>query len=403
MPGRRLSILLSVLWLILGLALWWAGRPVPPEASRPDPRLGLYKVAFAVLPEWEIGRQGEAVPAFLESCERFAKWPDARSLGRNGIGGRAGDWRQACAAMGAVDAADHAAARRAFEAEFRAFRITWGEADDGLFTGYYEPLLSGSREKRDGFEVPLHRRPGDLVVVELGQFNAKLKGKVIRGRISKGRLRPYPDRAAIETGAVAASDALVWVDSAIDAFFLHIQGSGRVRLVEGGEMRVGYAEQNGRKYVAVGQELIRRRALSRQNVSMQSIRAWLEANASEAEAVMNLNPSYIFFRELKGPGPIGAMGVPLTAGRSLAIDRHHLPLGAPMWLDGAAPNPDPARPDEVVRRLMVAQDTGGAIKGGLRGDVFWGHGKDGREIAGRMKHRGRLFLLLPTAAAEKLP
>ncbi len=397
MPGRRLTVVLTFIWLALGLVLWWLARPEAPV--EPGHRLGLYHVAFKVLPEWEVGRQGEAVPALRQSCKRFAKWPDAREIGPKGLGGRAADWRQACAAISRLDPADHAAARRVIEAEFRAYRVSWGEADDGLFTGYYEPLLKGSRRRTETYDVPLLRRPNDLLVVRLGQFDPKLKGKRIRGRIAEGRLVPYSERAAIEKATPAPEDAIVWVDDPIDSFFLHIQGSGRVELHDGAVVRVGYAEQNGRKYVAIGRELIRRGAIARKDISMQSIRAWLEANPDQARAIMNKNPSYIFFHELKGPGPLGSLGVPLTAGRSLAIDRRHLPLGTPFWLDTTAPNPDPDRPDDVVRRLMVAQDTGGAIRGALRGDVFWGHGRDAAAVAGRMKHRGRLTLLLPKSVS----
>ncbi|HEX6977888.1 MAG TPA: MltA domain-containing protein, partial [Alphaproteobacteria bacterium] len=200
----------------------------------------------------------------------------------------------------------------------------------------------------------------------------------------------------IDEGALEGRNLeLVWVADPIDAFFLHIQGSGRVRLADGSTIRVGYAAQNGHPYLAIGRPLIDRGAIPKDKVSMQSIRAWLAANPDEAERIMWLNASYVFFRELEGEGPLGAQGVPLTPGRSLAVDRRHIPLGAPIWLDTTLPTEG----TPPFRRLMVAQDTGGAIRGPLRGDVFWGHGSDAAERAGRMRSTGRMWILLPRADA----
>lgn len=392
MPGRRLTVLITLVWILAGFGLWWLTRPAPPP---PGPELAFEYIQPRLLPEWELGRQGEAVPALKQNCERFAKWPDDKAIGPGGIAGEAGEWRHACKLIDGLDPTDHRAVRQFLETEFRTFRITWDGTDEGLFTGYYEPLLQGSRQRSDTFATPLLRRPDDLLIVNLDTFDPKLKGKRIRGRIEKQRLVPYPDRAAIENSTPEPDGVIAWVDDPIDAFFLHIQGSGRVRLEDGTMLRVGYAEQNGRKYVAIGRELIRNGEVARRDMSMQAIRAWLKANPDKAQALMNTNPSYIFFHELKGPGPLGSLGVPLTPGRSLAIDRRLLPLGVPFWLDTKAPSADPDGPDTILRRLMVAEDTGGAIRGGLRGDVFWGHGRDAAEIAGRMKHQGRLTVFLP--------
>jgi membrane-bound lytic murein transglycosylase A len=240
--------------------------------------------------------------------------------------------------------------------------------------------------------VPLYRKPDDLVMVDLGEFRENLKGERIAGRVIDGRLRPYEDRTRIEGGALKGRDLeMVWVDDPVDAFFLHIQGSGRITLEDGSVMRVGYAGQNGHPYIAVGRELIARGVLTKENVSMQSIREWLHANPGEASGLMNKNPSFVFFRPLDGEGPLGAQGVALTPGRSLAVDRSFVPYGLPVWLDAQDPLDGAAR----VRRLMVAQDTGGAIRGPVRGDVFWGHGADAELRAGRMKSPGRYYLLIP--------
>jgi membrane-bound lytic murein transglycosylase A len=235
-------------------------------------------------------------------------------------------------------------------------------------------------------------------MVDLGEFRPELRGQRIAGNVVNGNLRPYPARAGINQGAIDnRADVLVWVDDAVDAFFLEIQGSGRVVLQDGRVLRLGYAAQNGQPYVAIGRTLIERGALTRETVSMQSIRAWLAANPAEARAVMETNPSYVFFRVLDGDGPLGAEGVALTPGRSLAVDRSLIAMGVPLWLDAQ----DPLSPDARIRRMMMAQDTGGAIRGAVRGDVFWGAGADAAERAGKMRSPGRYWLLLPQAIAER--
>lgn len=400
MPAHRraAAVLAAALALLIaaGLAAWWLTRP----AARPAPaRMTLAPVDYGALDGWAEDDQAPALAAFLISCRRFNGWEDARRLGPPALGLAAADWKPACAQAAGVPAGDGAAARAFFEAAFTPLRVDVGGETGGLFTGYYEPLLRGSLTRDATHRVPLYRRPDDLIGVELGRFDPDLAGKTVAGRVAGHALEPYPDRAAIDAGALPDELALVWVDDAVDAFFLHIQGSGRVRLDDGSELRLGYAAQNGRRYRAIGRELLREGALSRENVSMQSIRAWLEAHPERAAAVMGTNPSYVFFRVLDGPGPLGALGVPLTPGRSIAVDRRYLPLGGPIWLESARPDADPAKPDRRLHRLMVAQDTGGAIRGAVRGDVFWGHGDEASEIAGRMKHPGRWYLMLPRAAA----
>ncbi len=395
----RYAVIAAVLFLLLiGLAAWWATRPEPKPLA---PELALRPVTFDVLAGWREDALQDAVPAFLHTCRRFAKWSEDRMIGPRGLGGRAQDWRPACAAAAKIAGDDTAGARNFFESHFTPFVVSWGGESEGLFTGYYEPLLRGSRRQSARYRVPLHARPDDLVTADLGRFDPKLKGRRFIGRVRKNRFEPYPDRAGIEAGAIADDLTIVWVDDAIDAFFLHIQGSGRVQLENGEEIRVGYAGQNGRRYYAIGRELIKRGALTRSNVSMQGIRRWLEENPDAATSVMQLNPSYIFFRELKGEGPLGALGVPLTPQRSIAVDRRHLPLGAPIWLDATRPDADAGAPDKPFSRLLMAQDTGGAIRGAVRGDVFWGHGAAAAEIAGRMKHPGRWYLLLPNSVASR--
>jgi len=369
--------------------------PEPPLAAR----FHLRAASFTELPGWGVDQQGDALKAFHRSCDKMLRRAAAAGLG-GVIPGNAGAWYGVCKAASVGDTRDHQAARLFFEDWFQPYAVLNNGREMGLFTGYFEPELRGSLTPGDGYDIALYRRPDDLVTVSLGRFREAMAGERIAGRVVNGALLPYPTRAEIEAGALVGQLLeLVWVDSAVDAFFLHIQGSGRVRLKGGGARRVAYAASNGQPYIAIGRSLVERGTLAWEEVTMQSIRAWLEANPAEASAVMQENNSFVFFRWLDGKatelGPIGAQGVPLLAGRSLAVDRKFLPLGAPLWLEAAAPDGNPSLPDQMLRRLMVAQDTGSAIRGPVRGDVFWGTGRDAGEIAGRMKHRGRYWLLLP--------
>ena len=395
MPRRRLILLAvsAAVLVLLALAAWLALH----RARAATGRLVLTPASFSDLPGWRDDKVAQALPALLRSCRQRASLPDREPL--SGFAGTAGSWRAVCAAAARVPAKDDAAARRFFETYFRPFAAADGGERTGLFTGYYEALLRGSRKRSARYSVPLYGRPPELVTVDLGKFRQDLHGKRIAGRVEGGALVPLPDRAAIEKGALARRNLeLVWVDSPVDAFFLEIQGSGRVRLAEGGEIRIGYAGDNGRTYTAIGRELVRRGVYRPQEVSMQSIRRWLEAHPGDADALMDTNASYVFFQEIKGEGPLGAEGVPLTPGRSLAVDRQHWTLGVPLWLDATAPAAKDGDPDRPLRRLFIAQDTGGAIRGPIRGDVFWGAGPEPEAIAGRMKHPGRLWVLLPLPA-----
>jgi membrane-bound lytic murein transglycosylase A len=277
-----------------------------------------------------------------------------------------------------------------------AYKAGPENGSDGLFTGYYEPELRGAKTRGGAYQVPLYSVPSNRVTVDLGAFDPELKGKRIIGRLEGSRLRPYYARADIENGALSNQAAeLVWLDDALDAFILHVQGSGFVSLPNGGSMRVGFAGHNGRKYNSIGRALIERGELEKGRASWQHIRNWLEINHERAAEVFAVNPRYIFFREIDGDGPVGAVGVVLTPGRSLAIDPSFVPLDVPLWLDAEHPVPGNGR----LQRLVLTQDTGGAIKGPVRGDVFWGTGKDALAIAGRMRSRGAYYLLLPRSVA----
>jgi membrane-bound lytic murein transglycosylase A len=384
-PGVRAAVLAAI--LVASCA---------PKAPPPD-HLTLAATDFEHLAGWHEDRQGAALAALRKSCEAIGKQPDDSAIGPGGIAGTVADWRPLCAEAAQVDPAEDAAARRFFEASFLPFSLANNSEKSGLFTGYYEAELRGSRRREGSFTTPLLRRPPDLVMVELGLFRPAWRGERIGGRVEGGQLKPYASRGEIERGALQRDLELFWVDDPVDAFFLHIQGSGRIRLPDGTIARVGYDGQNGRPYVPIGRLLAERGALARDEVSMQTIRTWLAAHPGEAAALMDENPSYVFFRELTGDGPIGAQGVVLTAGRSLAIDRAFLPLGVPLWLD----LDDPAEGNAKLRRLVVAQDTGGAIRGPVRGDLFWGFGPEAADHAGMMKDRGAYYMLLPRNVAAR--
>ena len=364
----------------------------------PDERV-LRRASFDDLPGWSTDAVGQALPAWRRTCTRYRFLAPDREVRPAELGGTIADWFKVCRAT--PESNDDDAARRFFETEFAVLQVFNRKQPRGLFTGYYEPLLFGSRTRSARYSTPLYRHPGDMISIDLGEFRDDLEGRRVAGRLSGRKLLPYWDRGQIRGGALGGRGLeLLWVDDAVDAFFLQIQGSGQVELAGGGRTRVGYAGQNGHAYYAIGRELIERGALTRENVSLQTIRAWLEANPDEAEAVMATNRSFVFFREIRGEGPIGSQGVALTPERSLAVDRRFLPLGAPVFLSAEHPSED-GEETEVLQRLLIAQDTGGAIRGPVRGDVFWGAGKRAEEIAGRMKHEGELYLLLPQELAER--
>ena len=336
------------------------------------------------LPGWMDDDPAAAWRAFLRSCTRL-KTQAA--------------WRETCALAEQLPAG--AAARTFFEAQFLPYRVA--NADGGvlgLATGYYEPLLRGSRRKEGPYRYPLYGAPADLLIVDLAEINPDLKHLRLRGRLDGRRVVPYYPRAEIERGLPAlAGSELLWVDDAVDLFFLQIQGSGRVRLPSGELVRVGYADQNGQPYRSIGRYLVEQGELKLEQASMQGIKAWAAAYPEKLAALLNQNPSYVFFHELPAAkdgtktdedGPAGALGVALTPERSIAVDPRYIPLGAPVFI--ATTWPGSAQP---LARLVLAQDSGGAIRGAVRADYFWGFGEAAGAQAGRMRQSARMWVLLP--------
>jgi membrane-bound lytic murein transglycosylase A len=368
-------------------------KPLPPKDNDNKDSLLFTPVSFEIIPEWKTDNPAHTLVAFKQSCIRLEKKSPQSNHSRHPYSGSIKDWLPMCQAINNLDADNPDYAHQFFEKYFTPYQVFNNNEKNGLFTGYYEPLLQGSFERTERFSTPLYKRPNDLILVDLGDFRDDLKGRRIAGRIDeRSRLLPYEDRESITAGALENQDLeIVWVGDPIAAFFLHIQGSGRIALPDGSMIRVGYDGQNGHPYKAIGKELIDRGALTKETVSLQTIRAWLEDHPEEATSIKNLNPSYVFFKTLDSSGPLGGENVPLTPGRSLAVDYNHLPYGTPIFIHVD----HPLKSDQKFGRLMIAQDTGGAIRGPIRGDVFWGHGHTAEQVAGQMKSRGEKWILLP--------
>jgi membrane-bound lytic murein transglycosylase A len=338
---------------------------------------------FEALPGWSTVALEPSLRAFLAGCPRAR--PATAALAR------------ACEAARSVPLGDETAARHYFESSFQPYALVSSEGGDtGLITGYYEPVIEGSRTQSALHRFPVFGVPQDLVVVDLASVTPDVRHLRLRGRLEGRRLVPYPSRAEIEArGLALGAPVIAWAADAIDLFFLHIQGSGQVRFPDGSRVRIGYADQNGHPFRSLGRHLVERGELKLEQASMQGIKAWAAANPARLQEALNQNPSYVFFRELPADaGPVGALGVGLTSEYSLAVDRRYIPLGAPVFLDTTHP-----LSEEPLHRLMAAQDTGGAIRGVVRGDFFWGTGPEAGERAGKMRQQGRLWLLWPRGEA----
>lgn len=407
--GVRGAVMRFVTTIMLGLALaGCGGRLIPQSASTPSTKAPAAKAIVRATPltpqvvtvgagpnarslgvvaapggiEYDAASATRALKAFRISCPSAVKRTD-----QSGLTAPA-DWQPACVAAKNWPDGD---ARTFFTQYFDLVQVGDGKA---FATGYYEPEIAGSRTRSKGYDVPIYKRPPELVELDLGQFSDSLKGKKIRGRVEGKTFIPYADRTGIETGALEGrSLEIAWAADAIDFFVLQIQGSGRLRLPDGSVMRIGYDGQNGRDYTGIGKLMKDRGLLGPGQSSMQGIESWLRANPSEGQAIMRENKSWVFFREITGDGPLGALGLPVTGKASVATDPMFVPLGAPVLLSMD-------RAD--ASGIWVAQDTGGAIKGSNRFDTFWGAGDDARATAGGMSARGTAFVFLPKGVIARI-
>ncbi|MES2292955.1 MAG: murein transglycosylase A [Pseudomonadota bacterium] len=358
--------------MLAALGWWWLSRPAAL----------LTEAQFSDLPGWQTADLGPARAAFRRSCTVLAAKPSSEMIGD--YAGTAADWQKVCA----KDTGD---ARGFFEKNFTPYAI----GGEGLFTGYYEPEIQGSRNRHGAYQTPVYALPADLIRVDLGQFAPQYKSEHISGRLSGQTLVPYATRADIDAKGLSTARILFWCDDPVALFFLQIQGSGRVRFDDGTSARIAYAGENGRTYTAIGRVLLADKQLAKDKISLATIRAWLKAHPKLAQSVMEANQSFIFFQEAglgdTALGSPGTQGVRLTPLGSMAVDPRKNVLGAPYYVAA-----DP------VRTLLIAQDTGGAIRGAVRGDIFFGFGGKAEQQAGGMKSQGRMFVLLPNDVAARL-
>jgi len=379
--SRRLALALSAL-----LAACTVPQPKPTLAPVAPLAPSFNVSKWEMLPEWQEMDIAPSWPAFLQSCNALKAKPH---------------WQDVCARAWQVDKNDSVAQRAFYQEWFIPYQVFNPDgSEQGTITGYYEPLLQGSRVKTERFRYPLYGSPDDLLEIDLSDAYPQLKGMHFRGRLDGKRVVPYYNRAQIDGGIPPLQGReLFWVENAVELFFLQIQGSGRIELPDGSTVKVGYADQNGLPYVSIGRKLVEAGAFKLEDASMQRIKEWAGKNPAKLTALLEQDMSYIFFRELPNDlsAPVGALGVPLTNEYSLAVDARTIPLGVPVFLATTMPNSS-----TPLNRLMLAQDTGGAIKGAVRADFFWGYGENAATQAGRMKQLGRMWVLFPKGGEPTL-
>jgi membrane-bound lytic murein transglycosylase A len=360
--------------------------PVIPSLAVIEPVSPFSVSKWEMLPDWQSLDLQKTWQAFGKGCGALKNKPN---------------WKVVCSKSSELAQSDNTTLRGFFEENFTPYQVFNPDgASQGLITGYYEPKLYGSRERTEKFRYPLYGVPDDLLTIELSEVYPELKNMRLRGRLQGKKVVPYYNRADIDSSKAALQGReLFWVDNAVDLFFLQIQGSGRLELPDGSWMKVGYADQNGHPYTSIGKKLVEMGGLKLEEASMQGIKKWAEKNPGKLNELLEKNASYVFFRELPNDlsAPLGALGVPLTEEYSIAVDTRTIPLGSPVFL--ATTYPDTAQP---LNRLMMAQDVGGAIRGSVRADFFWGFGEQAGMQAGKMKQKGELWVLFPKGAEPNL-
>lgn len=359
------AVFLFVLLLILfsGCATKIEQKPYLSKAN-------LQKVSWDTLEGFEEDNLDLSFEVFKKACQKSKRYENLKDI---------------CTKAEQYEGED---SKKFFTHYFTPYRLLdENYKQEGLITGYYEPILNGSLVKTNRYKYPIYKTPKNLLIVDFSSVYPELKNYTLRGKLVGNRVIPYDNRETIESKNDL--EAICYVDDKIDLFFLHIQGSGKVKLQDGTIINVGYAQQNGRGYYPIGRKLIEEGYIAKEDISLQTIRKWLKENPTKIDEVLNLNESYIFFRESEKTAT-GSLGVPLVANRNLAVDRSYIPLGFPVFIDTT--NPLTKTP---IQQLMVAADTGGAIKGEIRADFFFGNGKKAEKLAGIMKQKGSLYILIP--------
>ncbi len=408
----RVANLVRMRWLVLGALGWlWTSAPVAADEARPcacddklpaaapGPRhdtLTLTKVKWKDVPGWADDRHAEAIPSFLASCGALAKLGDADAVGHDGHGGKARDWRRACAAAAKVPAGDHAAAKKLFETEFVPHRAAGKAGVDGKLTGYFVQELRASRTRSGKYQHAIYARPKDLVMIDLSKHIPDAHGRRIWGRLAEGAVVPYHSRPEIRGGALASQGLeIMYADDPVDVLFAHIEGSAKALMDDGSTVWLEFDGKNGRAYRGVGAVLKGLGVLvAPYDGTMPGIRKWFRDNPKRIDEIIDQNHSFVFFKESKQAGAVGSQMVILTAERSLAIDRAFYAHSTPIWVETRAPVPGRSG-SEPWRKLVIAQDTGGGILGAVRGDIYWGDDKGAEERGGRMGAPGKMWVLLP--------
>jgi membrane-bound lytic murein transglycosylase A len=392
---KRFILLLLTLFLVSCAEVAQKADKTSNAKSNCDcPKIKTEKEDLAKIPDYGLLKKSDwsAIESSFESDNVLLTW--TAWLRSCSVLKQKDTWKKVCDLAEDIKEPSDENIKNYFKKYFNLYSATnMDGSDTGTITGYYQPILKGSKVKTSHYKVPLYTTPKDLITVDLSEVYPELKAKRLRGKLAGNKLIPYLSRAEIDgQGSPLAGNEIVWVEDPVEAFFLEIQGSGIIQLDNGEAMQIGYADQNGYPFKAIGSTLVQKKEITLAEASMEGIKNWARKNITKLREFLNMNASYVFFRKLPNdlPGPIGALGVSIEAERSVAIDPKFIPLGAPIFLSTTQPNTN-----EPLERLMVAQDTGGAIRGGVRADFYWGSGDEAGRKAGSMKQQGKIWILLP--------
>ena len=392
---KRFILFLLILFLVSCAEVAQKGDKTSNAKSNCDcPKIKTEKEDLAKIPDYGLLKKSDwsAIESSFESDNVLLTW--TAWLRSCSVLKQKDTWKKVCDLADDIKEPSDENIKNYFKKYFNLYSATNIDGSDtGTITGYYQPILKGSKVKTSHYKVPLYTTPKDLITVDLSDVYPELKSKRLRGKLAGNKLIPYLSRAEIDgQGSPLAGNEIVWVEDPVEAFFLEIQGSGIIQFDNGEAMQIGYADQNGYPFKAIGSTLVQKKEITMAEASMEGIKNWARKNITKLREFLNMNASYVFFRKLSNdlPGPIGALGVSIEAERSVAIDPKFIPLGAPVFLSTTQPNTS-----EPLERLMVAQDTGGAIRGGVRADFYWGSGDEAGRKAGSMKQQGKIWTLLP--------
>ncbi len=380
--------------VLLCVALWGYATPTT------DYKMTLQPVSFTDLPGWEKDKESEAFKAFQVSCHRFLTLRPDDSVGTSAMMIKAKQWWPICRTAMQLKNPTDSQARVFFQQHFNVYTVFNLQQPQGLVTAYYLPEVQVSHTRHGSFTVPIYSRPKDLITVKMGLFSSVYKGRKLSGKVVGTELYPYDSREEINKGSLKGRVSIIaWGNSYVDRFFLQIQGSGEAVFPDGKKELLGYDGENGRSYISIGKLLVDSNTIAMKDMSAQTLKKWLNSHPKKGAAVMEANPSFIFFRVLKQKNPNGTARVPLTPWRSVAVDQHYIPLGSPMWFATDIPLAKFPLLKQPFKHLMVAQDTGGAIRGPIRADLYLGAGSKAEIISGHMVNKGRYWLMLPKSFA----